>query len=213
MRMFSLSGIPIRLHYSFLILAAAWVIYNGFHFGLTGAAVATGLGIALFGSVLLHELGHALMAATYGISTRDITLYPFGGIAAIKQEPNPGLEEFFIAIAGPAVNFILAGLLVPGLFFGSQTISFLIMINLAMGIFNLIPAFPMDGGRILRSLLAARLGKEKGTRLSLNVSFIWSVLFLIVGVYLQWYGLILVGGFLLYIVRAEKRRLILKQKW
>jgi len=212
MRMFSLRGIPIRLHYSFLILAAAWVIYNGFHFGIAGAATATGLGIALFGSVLLHELGHALMAATYGISTRDITLYPFGGIAAIEQEPNPGLEEFFIAIAGPAVNFILAGLLAPGLFLGSHVISFLVMINLVMGIFNLIPAFPMDGGRILRSVLAARLGKEKGTRLSLNISLVWCVLFLLVGVYWQWYGLILVGGFLLYIVRLEKRRLILKQR-
>ena len=207
MRIFSLRGIPIKLHYSFLILGAMWVIYNGFHLGLTGAAFAIGLGLALFGSVLLHELGHALMAATYGISTRHITLYPFGGIAAIESEPKPGLEEFFIAMAGPAVNFILAGLLVPGLFFGSQIISFLIMINLAMGIFNLIPAFPMDGGRILRSLLMTRMSKKRSTIISLNVSLAWSAVFLIAGAYFQWYGLILVGLFLVYIIRVEKRRI------
>jgi Zn-dependent protease len=106
----------------------------------------------------------------------------------------------------------LAGLLVPGLFFGSQTISFLIMINLAMGIFNLVPAFPMDGGRILRSLLSTRVGKIRATKISLNISLVWAVVFLLVGAYLQWYGLILVGGFLFYIIRLEKRRLTLKQK-
>ena len=147
------------------------------------------------------------MAATYGISTRHITLYPFGGIAAIESEPNPGLEEFFIALAGPAVNFILAGLLAPALLINLQVFSILVGINLAMGIFNLIPAFPMDGGRILRSALMTRFGKRKSTIISLNVSLAWSVIFLIVGCYLQWYGLILVGLFLAYIIRVEKKRI------
>ena len=207
MQIFSFRGIPIKLHYSFLILGAVWVIYNGFHLGLTGAAFAIGLGLALFGSVLLHELGHALMAATYGISTRHITLYPFGGIAAIESEPNPGLEEFFIALAGPAVNFILAGLLAPAMLIDLQLFSLLVGINLVMGIFNLIPAFPMDGGRILRSLLTTKMSKKRSTIISLNLSFVWSAAFLIVGVYFQWYGLILVGLFLAYIIRVEKKRI------
>ena len=207
MQIFSFRGIPIKLHYSFLILGAIWVFYNGFQLGITGVAFAIGLGVALFGSVLLHELGHSLMAATYGISTRHITLYPFGGIAAIESEPNPGLEEFFIALAGPAVNFILAGLLAPALLINLQVFSILVGINLAMGIFNLIPAFPMDGGRILRSALMTRFGKRRSTIISLNVSLAWSVIFLIVGCYFQWYGLILVGLFLAYIIKVEKKRI------
>jgi Zn-dependent protease len=207
MQIFSFLGIPIKLHYSFLILGAIWVFYNGFHLGITGVVFAIGLGVALFGSVLLHELGHSLMAATYGISTRHITLYPFGGIAAIESEPNPGLEEFFIALAGPAVNFILAGLLAPAMLINLQVFSILVGINLAMGIFNLIPAFPMDGGRILRSALMTRFSKRRSTIISLNVSLAWSVIFLIVGCYFQWYGLILVSLFLAYIIRVEKKRM------
>ncbi len=207
MQIFSLRGIPIKLHYSFLILGAVWVFYNGLQLGITGAAYALGLGLALFGSVLLHELGHSLMAATYGISTRHITLYPFGGIAAIESEPKPGLEEFFIALAGPAVNFILAGLLAPAMLINLQLFSFLVGINLVMGIFNLIPAFPMDGGRILRSLLMTKMSKRRSTMISLNMSLVWVVAFLIVGAYFQWYGLIFVGLFLGYIIRVEKRRI------
>jgi Zn-dependent protease len=211
MQIFSLRGIPIKLHYSFLILGTIWIIYNGFQLGIAGVAFAIGLGVALFGSVLLHELGHSLMAATYGVSTRHITLYPFGGIAAIESEPNPGLEEFFIALAGPAVNFILAGLLAPAMLINLQVFSILVGLNLAMGIFNLIPAFPMDGGRILRSLLTTRMGKKRSTIISLNVSLVWSVVFLTVGVYFQWYGLILVGLFLAYIIRVEKKRISIKR--
>lgn len=211
MQIFSLRGIPIKLHYSFLILGTIWIVYNGFQLGLAGVAFAIGLGIALFGSVLLHELAHSLMAATYGISTRHITLYPFGGIAAIESEPKPGLEEFFIAIAGPAVNFILAGVLAPGMLLEIQAFSLLVMINLAMGIFNLIPAFPMDGGRILRSLLMTRMSKKRSTIISLNVSLVWSLAFLTAGIYFQWYGLILVGLFLAYIIRVEKKRISIKR--
>mgnify|MGYP001305760887 CR=1 FL=1 len=207
MRLFSSFGIPVRLHYSFIVLAAAWVIYNGLSLGLQSALVSALIGGFLFGSVLLHEFGHALMAKTFGIETRHITLYPFGGIAAIESEPPTGLKEFFISIAGPAVNFILAGFMAPLLLIDMQIVPWLIGINLVMGIFNLIPAFPMDGGRIFRSLLCLKIEKERATMISLNFSLGWAALFLITGAYFQGYGLILVGAFLFYIVNQERKRI------
>jgi len=208
-KIFSHKGVPVRLHYSFLILGAAWFIYEGITGGLN-SAVSIGIGaIALFGSVLLHEMGHAAMAKSFGIPTRHITLYPFGGIAAIEKEPKMGSEEFFIAIAGPAVNFIIAGLLIPIFLLGYQFIYWAIMINLVMGIFNLIPAYPMDGGRILRSILSSKMRKTKATKISLNVSLIFSSAFVIFGILYNWIGLVLVGIFLWYAINVEKRRLLL----
>ena len=208
MRIFSYRGVPIRLHISFLILGAAWVAYEGISGGLNSALSITAAGTALFGSVLLHEIGHSSMAKAFGISTRHITLYPFGGIAAIEKEPRSGSEEFFIAIAGPAVNFIIAGLLIPPFLLGYQIVSWLIMINLVMGIFNLVPAYPMDGGRILRAWLSSKMRRTKATKISLNVSRIFSLAFVIFGILYNWVGLILVGMFLWYAINMERRRLL-----
>ena len=143
MEIASAFGIPIRLHWSFLAVLAGILVWAG-----PGAWIGTlGLTIGLFGSVLLHELGHALAARYYGIETAHITLYPFGGVAAITQMPRNPLQ---------AGLFVVFGALYLTL--GSWVAGGLAMMNLAMGLFNLIPAFPMDGGRVLRALLATRMG-------------------------------------------------------
>ena len=199
-------GIPIRLHWSFLALAALYVSAQAISGGGAAAAQALALGTVLIASVLLHELGHARVARRFGIETRDITLYPFGGIAALQGEPSTPRAELWIALAGPAVNMVLAAgalvlalLEVPGmvLVFG---------VNLVMGLFNLVPAWPMDGGRVARALWTPRLGHRAATLRALRVSrwFAWA--FLAVGLFTNG-GLALVGGLLLLMTGAERRRI------
>jgi Zn-dependent protease len=161
-----LFGVPIRLHLTFLFLMA-WVAVRG----LSRDDLATVLlAVGLFACVLAHELGHVLVARRYGIEAREITLLPIGGIARLDRSPRVPRQEFQIAVAGPAVNgglalllFALARVLetqvaprgiweAPGHLLGK-----LGTLNLVLALFNLLPAFPMDGGRILRALLAARM--------------------------------------------------------
>ncbi|MDC0358395.1 site-2 protease family protein [Oligoflexia bacterium] len=160
----NINGIPIRVHASFLLLIA-WVALEASETG-SGAISEVTFVLAIFGCVLLHELGHTLAAQFFGIKTSDIVLYPFGGIATIESTPEPK-PEFVIAIAGPLVNIMLAILLftVTDFHFTPEQLaseegsplSFtarLFFANLILAIFNLLPALPMDGGRILRALLA-----------------------------------------------------------
>jgi stage IV sporulation protein FB len=138
--------------------------------------------LLLFGCVVLHELGHALTARRYGVETREIVLYPFGGVARMDRIP-PGKAELLIALAGPAVNLVLAallGLVLVGLSADSPdaplaivtegTIVWqLLYVNLSLFVFNLIPAFPMDGGRVLRAALAIGLGETRATNIAAAV--------------------------------------------
>jgi Zn-dependent protease len=129
--------------------------------------------LAVFGCVLLHELGHALMARRFGIHTHDITLYPIGGVARLARMPRAPGAELLIALAGPAVNFAIAAALTPLVVLGAGEtgsvsalglfLNTLLEINLVLGLFNLIPAFPMDGGRVLRALLSSWLGRARAT--------------------------------------------------
>ena len=145
-----IAGIDLFLHPTFLLILLP---------GLTGGLSPIFI-IALFGCVVLHELGHALMARRFGIETLDITLYPIGGVARLQRMPRAPGAELLIALAGPAVNFaIVAGLLglellgIGGLEADTSLGAFLgglMLVNLVLGLFNLIPAFPMDGGRVLR---------------------------------------------------------------
>ena len=170
-------GIDVRLHATFLLLLA----YVGI-----SAAIDSGAGAglrqviwlsALFGSVVLHEYGHALTARALGIGTRDITLYPIGGVAQLDDIPRSPRGEMLVAVAGPAVNFVLAIVLVCGhLLFGGAPAGGgigwalqLAAMNLVLGVFNLIPAFPMDGGRVLRALLSAGGDRVKATRYAARV--------------------------------------------
>lgn len=174
-----LFGIPIRLHLTFLLLLG-WLAIRAY--SPNGDPVLLPLAVALFACVLLHELGHSLTARKYGIEVSDITLLPIGGVArmgAVAREPR---QELWIAVMGPVVNFVLAPLFLVlsmlfeapkpgvdvwtahGMFFGK-----LASLNLGIGLFNLLPAFPMDGGRILRALLAMKLGHVRATKMAASL--------------------------------------------
>lgn len=157
------AGIDLYLHPTFLILLA----YSG---ATQGGLPAVVLISAAFGCVALHELGHALMARRFGIRTEDITLYPIGGVARLERLPKAPGAELLIALAGPAVNFAIAAALWPLIepvgrsgAGASDFVASLAAINLGLGLFNLVPAFPMDGGRVLRALLSGWLGRGRAT--------------------------------------------------
>ena len=138
-------------------------------------AVTLGLAFlfAVFGSVLLHELGHALVARRYGMRTHSIVLTPIGGIANLDGMPAAPRAELAIALAGPAVNVVIAAGLAlvsaMGFGLGFGLFSALMWANVTLAVFNLIPAFPMDGGRALRALLATRMGKRAATGIAVNL--------------------------------------------
>jgi Zn-dependent protease len=177
-------GIDIYVHWSFLLLPLYVVFSNLGHGSPVLIPYVLTLLMALFGCVVLHELGHALMARRYGIPTRDITLYPIGGVARLERMSERPWEEFWIALAGPAVNVVIAAALL-GLTFiygGSlylleglrafptgDIVVDLACMNIALVLFNLLPAFPSDGGRVLRALLAVPLGRLRATEIAAAV--------------------------------------------
>jgi len=190
-RLFRVKGIEVKVHLTF-VLILIWAAYywsESTGEGIQGALFGIAATLLLFGSVTLHELGHSMQALKYGVRVRDITLLPIGGIAQMEEIPEDPRQELGIAIAGPLVNFAIAAALigigavlqaqalitVPELFrsLGAASwagmLAYLTMANLAMGLFNLIPAFPMDGGRVLRALLAMRLDYPKATSIAVAV--------------------------------------------
>ena len=183
MRIATLAGIPLRLHWSFVGLAGLFALFILWTTGPFESFQLLFLGTVLFGSVVLHELGHALAARVYGIDTAHITLYPFGGIAAITRMPTSPRQELVIALAGPAVNFVIfAAALLLWLPIGGWVLVAVGGLNLLMGVFNLLPAFPMDGGRVLRALLADRWGWVPASRFAMGVGQIFAIGLLGLGV-------------------------------
>ncbi|HVW22099.1 MAG TPA: site-2 protease family protein [Opitutaceae bacterium] len=177
------AGIAIRMHITFALLLA-WLVASQLYRGGSWVVFReeSAFLAALFAIVVLHELGHALAARRYGIRTRDITLLPIGGVAHLEQMPEHPREELVIALAGPAVNLLLAALLdaagwmsgdntrpAMAAFPGASWTDQLCLANLAMAAFNLIPAFPMDGGRVLRALLALRLDYLRATTVAARI--------------------------------------------
>lgn len=171
--LFRVRGIQLAVHASFFLLLA-YVGYDGWRDG-HGAGLVWNLAavVALFVCVVLHELGHSFTAMHYGVGVPRILLMPIGGMAEMDRIPREPGRELLITLAGPAVNFVLAGLLwlvVRGDYQSVPLYSFkgmlwqLFAANLIMGLFNLVPVFPMDGGRIFRALLATRLPYLKATR-------------------------------------------------
>jgi Zn-dependent protease len=208
MTLFRFRGIPIRLHWSTLLGAVALLSVAAVGGGAAGVLSAAAIGAAVLGSVALHELGHALVARRYGIRTVDITLYPFGGIASLEREPATASGELLVALAGPAVNLGLAALAAPLALSGGAAAGWFLAINVGMALFNLVPAFPLDGGRVLRAALTPRFGRVLATMKAVRLSR-W----LAAGMVLAspWLGanLALVGGLVWLAGGAERRRLTL----
>ena len=191
----SFAGIRVYLHWTFVLLLG-WILFSHLGRGHDWAEAWRGVGfiIALFGCVLLHEFGHALTAKHYGIGTRDITLLPIGGIARLERLPENPRDELWVTLAGPAVNVVIAGVLFAVLYFVYPGNKFsqakllegnflvrLMWVNVFLGAFNLLPAFPMDGGRVLRALLSMRLGRARATRLAASIGQGMAILFGIAG--------------------------------
>ena len=177
------AGIDVFIHATFLLLVA-WVGFN--YWQQTGTLAGTLEGILfilfLFLCVVLHEFGHALTARRFAIKTRDITLYPIGGVARLERMPDKPIQELWVALAGPAVNIVISALLLAWLilsgsvnplagnnFTGEPFLERLMVVNLSLALFNLIPAFPMDGGRVLRALLALHMEYTRATQAAATI--------------------------------------------
>jgi stage IV sporulation protein FB len=178
-RLIRIAGTDVKVHLTFLLLVGWWALGGYQDGGVDGAVRATVLLLSLFTCVLLHEFGHIFMAKRFGVRTPDVILLPIGGVARLERMPDKPREELLIALAGPAVTLALAigfwGWLAithqglptdkSELEHASLATSLLIM-NVILLVFNLIPAFPMDGGRVLRAVLASRMGFAKATRIA-----------------------------------------------
>jgi len=205
-------GIDLYLHWTFLALLLYILAFNG---GVPAVIMTS----AVFGCVVLHELGHALMARRYGIRTEDITLYPIGGAARLERIPRSAGPELLIALAGPAVNFAIAG----GLFLGlnlAGSVSYnnvgdffqrLMYINLGLALFNLLPVFPMDGGRVLRAILSGWMGRLRATSTAVGIG---QGIALAAGVYFLFNGelmLVALAAFVHFVAGSELRSVVAEE--
>jgi len=213
------AGIRVFIHWTFWLILI-WVFFSYYNInknpqeGFEGVLFI----LALFACVVLHEFGHALTAKRYGIKTRNITLYPIGGVASLESLPEQPGREFMVAVAGPLVNVVIAGILWMYLSFSGQMPDFealqnadpedlngmtlpfsfnLLMANVILVAFNLIPAFPMDGGRMLRALLAFKMERSKATRLAASIGQILAIAFIFLGFFYNFWLVII--GFFIYI--------------
>lgn len=225
MRLFSVFGIAIKIHPTFFLLPLALSAYYTKDYGwVVGARVFT-LVLLVFACVLGHELTHSLKAMSYGIRVPEITLYPIGGIASMQRIPRNPRQEFVISIVGPLFNFLLAALLFgplylligrdnlfsPSLESWPQTLANAFWINPILGAFNLIPAFPMDGGRLLRSALAWRMGYWKATRISVSLGHVFAILFFLLGLWFRYWMLALVAVFVYLSATQEKSQVFYEE--
>jgi Zn-dependent protease/CBS domain-containing protein len=191
----SILGVKIYVHWTFIFLIG-WIVVTGLRSNLPLNAFlwTFGLTLTVFGCIVLHELSHAMVARKFGIATKHITLLPIGGIAQFESAPQKPKHELLIALAGPALNIIIAALLFPFVnvheliqlesLMTINTTNFLfslIVINVWLAIFNLIPAFPMDGGRVLRALLSFRIDHAKATKIAAAIGQAFGLVFFFAG--------------------------------
>ena len=196
-RIARIAGIDLYVHVTFLILVG-WVALSHYLARQSPADAFTGVAFifSLFAIVVLHELGHALTARRFGIPTRDITLLPIGGVARLDRMPQDPKQELLVALAGPAVNVVLAAILFVVLELGEGLAAYgqvvrvggsfldqLFWVNVSLAVFNLLPAFPMDGGRVLRGLLALRMDYLRATQIAAGIGQAMAVLFGFVGLF------------------------------
>jgi Zn-dependent protease/CBS domain-containing protein len=191
------SGIAVYVHATFALLLGAVLAAHVFvGRGLMSALTGVLFIVLIFLCVVLHEFGHALMAKRFGIETRDITLYPIGGVARLERIPRNPRQELLIAIAGPLVNVVIAASLALGLYIsqGPLTVASvmqpsgdlilnLLATNVLLVVFNLLPAFPMDGGRVLRAVLAERMDYGRATHIAARIGQAMAFLFGYAGLY------------------------------
>lgn len=220
-RILDVAGIPIRIHVTFFLIlllgAYQWGNLTG---TLNGAVFGIALMVLLFVCVILHELGHSLVAKVFDIPVRQIVLLPLGGVAQITKNPDKPLHELLIAIAGPLVNVVIAILLLAMLGFSAAPqmltghgllpdtmnstpslatlLSWLLMANIGLAIFNLIPAFPLDGGRVFRALIAMFSGYPRATRLASAIGQFIAIGLSIYGVLMGNFILVLVAVFIFF---------------
>lgn len=213
----NIAGIKISVHWTFLILIF-WIVFSNVRSGLTFNEIVWSVTFVLtiFLCVTLHELGHALTAKRFKIKTKEISILPIGGVAQLESIPEKPKEELLVALAGPAVNVVIAAVLYPFVTVGREiedlsTLSrigpgnfllALMSINLWLALFNLIPAFPMDGGRVLRALLAFRLTHAKATAIAASVGQILAIAFVFLGFFYNPF-LIFIGFFIFLGAQSE----------
>ena len=223
-----LYGVDVNVHPTFA-LVFLWVVYQwgiGPHGGLGAFVLGCLFVVAIFLSVLLHELGHCAMAQQYGIRVLDITLWPFNGVARIEQAPDTPRADLMVALAGPAMNFAIFVALLPALLllttalgldalvpagelYGAMTpasfIAYVALTNLFLALFNLVPAFPMDGGRVLRAALSPSMGRERATQVAVVLGTGIALVMMIVGLLERSVPVGVMGIFVLVAAQAEGR--------
>lgn len=235
----SIFGIPLYIHWTFILLLGygmlGWWYYPvtfwaGFWLGL--------FALSLFMCVVIHELGHALMARRYGVATIDIILSPIGGVARLDNLPDKPIQEFMVALAGPLANMLISALLLPFYFYidpairmnvwgfftgdpntfllgdhyGQIFIIGLLILNIILALFNLIPAFPMDGGRMVRAILTWPFGRLKATILAAMLAQFFAVLFFVYGFSTSNYLLSLIGLFVFITAQRERKLVRIEQR-
>jgi Zn-dependent protease/CBS domain-containing protein len=214
------AGIDVYIHLTFLLLLGFIGLTSYLNTGaLAGALASLGYILALFASVLLHEYGHALTARRFNIQTRDITLYPIGGVAKLERMPDKPIQELWVALAGPAVNAVIAaglfgylfvtGALSPLTSLGLVDGPFLerlMYANVSLVLFNLLPAFPMDGGRVLRALLALRLDYVRATQVAATLGQGMALLFGFIGLFSN--PLLLFVAFFVWMAASQEASLV-----
>lgn len=216
-RLLTLFGIRIEVHVTFLLLVAGLALLQS---ETTPVWLTVSELLLLFTCVVLHELGHALAARRYGIQTREIILLPIGGVARLERMPEKPLQEVVVALAGPGVNLILATALAVVLAAQGITaeqallradkglLEFLLLANLAMLVFNLVPAFPMDGGRVLRALLALTMPFVRATRIAAQVGQGFALLFAVVGLFFLRSPVLVFVALFVFLAAGEERALV-----
>ena len=222
MRLFTLFGIEVRIDRTFWLLPFVFSLWTAYRIGPGAGLRLFVLILCVFACVLGHEFAHGLRALSLGIRVPAITLYPMGGVASMLRIPKNPWQEFSISIVGPFFNFALAALLYypllaligrdnlfsPSLDDWPRTFAHLFWVNPLLGAFNLVPAFPMDGGRMLRSLLAWKLDYLSATRISVFFGRFFAILFFLLGVWKRHWMLMLVGVYVFFAASNEMRQVL-----
>ncbi len=227
-RIATISGIPVLLHWTLglFVLFIVWFAYQR-SLDLTNLGYLVGFIICLFICIVLHEFGHSLTAKRFGVKTRDIILSPIGGLARLESIPDNPYQELKITINGPLVNLAIAGILAivigffglgfdPGFSDGIKIhsgnfVQSLMYMNISVFIFNLIPAFPMDGGRILRSLLSISIGRKRATFWASLIGKLFAIVFVLFAVLKGHFTLAFIGPFIYFMAGEEYQQVKLNE--